>query len=59
MSAGKGDAPRNIFTPEFRENYDAIEWDQAAIRAEQRAERRQHKHRRYRIKPRNTEPSGT
>ncbi|MDK3158044.1 hypothetical protein QPK87_15910 [Kamptonema cortianum] len=23
---GKGDAPRNIFTEEFRSNYDSIDW---------------------------------
>ncbi len=26
MSAGKGDKPRNIFSREFRENYDDIDW---------------------------------
>jgi len=25
-SAGKGDDPRNCFSKEFRDNYDAIDW---------------------------------
>lgn len=54
MSAGKGDAPRNIFSRQFRENFDGIEWGNvvsgpyeeclAAQRANSRAERREHKH---------------
>ena len=26
MSAGKGDAPRNCFSPEFRRNFESIRW---------------------------------
>lgn len=26
MSAGKGDAPRNCFTKQYRDNFDRINW---------------------------------
>lgn len=25
-AAGKGDAPKNCFSPQFRSNYDSIDW---------------------------------
>lgn len=37
-AAGKGDAPRNIYSREFRANFDRIRWDRRRDRSQRESQ---------------------